>query len=212
MSECFLSDEEIRELNRDLRILIATNGTLTRILNVVADEEIAVQFIKQKIHHVGAEIPECEQLPSGRILQRQTLLKGQSSQNPYVAAESLIAIDVLPPTILTSLTKTDRPIGEVIAADRLETFKEAASVWIGELPGWLALAGYCDSRANRIARRYRIISGGRPVIIITEYFLRSLFQTVPTEEADRRRQAKDIGTTIGDPCAPDDQAATISER
>jgi len=50
MTECILSDEEIRKLNRDLRILIATNGALTRILNVVADDEIVVQIIKQQIH------------------------------------------------------------------------------------------------------------------------------------------------------------------
>ncbi|MGB8206603.1 MAG: chorismate--pyruvate lyase, partial [Mycobacterium sp.] len=37
MTACFLSDEDIRKLDRDLRILIATNGTLSRILTVVAN-------------------------------------------------------------------------------------------------------------------------------------------------------------------------------
>ena len=52
MTECILSGGEIRKLNRDLRILIATNGTLTRILSVVANDEIVVQIIKQQIHDV----------------------------------------------------------------------------------------------------------------------------------------------------------------
>jgi chorismate lyase len=205
MTECFLSDEEIRKLDRDLRILIATNGTLTRILNVVANDEMVVQIIKQQIHHVAPKIPEFEQLASGRVLQRHILLRGRSSGNPFVAAESLIAIDLLPPAITTSLTKTDCPIGEVMAASCLETFKEAAKVWIGELPGWLATAGYQNSQPRTVTRRYRIITGGQPVLIITEYFLRNVFQVAPCEEPDRCQHPNDIDTRSGDRFALNDR-------
>ena len=197
MTECFLSDEEIRTLNRDLRILIATNGTLTRILTVVADDEIVVQIIKQQIHHVAPKIPKLGQLPSGRVLQRNILLKGRRSGKPFVAAESFIAIDLLPPAIVTSLTTTDRPIGEVMAASCLDTFKEAPKVWIGELPGWLALDGYQNSRTRTVARRYRIITGGQPVIIITEYFLQNAFRDEPCEEPARRQRSNHIDTRSG---------------
>jgi chorismate lyase len=174
--ECFLPDDEIRKLNRDLRILIASNGTLTRILGIVADDEIVVQIVEQHVHGVTPRMPVSEQLPTGRVLQRRILLRGRSSGHSFVAAESLIAIDSLPPAITTSLTKTERPIGEVITASCLETFKEEAEVWIGPQPGWLALAGYQNSESRIVARRYRIIAGGQPVIIITEYFLRNVFQ------------------------------------
>ena len=112
VTECFLPDGEIRKLNRDLRILIASNGTLTRILGIVANDEIVVQIVEQQVHEAGAEMPGLEQLPSGRVLQRRILLKGRSSGHAFVAAESLVAIDLLPPAITTSLTKTERPIGE----------------------------------------------------------------------------------------------------
>ncbi len=150
---------EIRKLNRDLRILIATNGTLTRILKVLANEEIVVEIIKQQIHDVAPKIPELEDLAIGRVLQRDILLKGRTSGNAFVAAESLIAIDLLPRAIMTSLTETDRPIGEVMAASCIETFKEEAKVWAGKLPSWLALDGYQNSRTGTVARRYRIIAG-----------------------------------------------------
>ena len=175
----FLSDDEVDKLNRELRILVATNGTLTRILGVVANDEIVLEIIEQQIHDIAPKLPEVEQLPSGRVLQRRILLKGRSSGNPFVAAESLIAIDQLPRAIVTSLTKTDRPIGEVIAASCLETFKEAAKVWIGQPPDWLAVAGYQNAEPRIVARRYRIISEGRPVMIITEYFLRNAFRDAP---------------------------------
>jgi chorismate lyase len=171
MTECFLAGEEIRKLNRDLRILVATDGTLTRILEMVADEEIIVQIINQRIH--PEETAESGQLSGGRILQRHVLLKGRSSGHRFVAAESLIAIDLLPRAITVSLTKTECPIGEIMAASRLEMFKEPADVWIGESPDWLAVAGYQTSHARIVGRRYRIIIGGQPVITIAEYFLES---------------------------------------
>ena len=175
----FLSDDEVDKLNCELRILIATNGTLTRILGVVANDEIVLEIIDQQIRDVAPKLPEVEQLPIGRVLQRHILLKGRSSGNPFVAAESVIAIDQLPPAIVTSLTKTERPIGEVIAASCLETFKEAAKVWVGPPPGWLAVAGHQNAEPRIVARRYRVISEGQPVMIITEYFLRNAFRDTP---------------------------------
>lgn len=184
MTDYTLFDDEIRKLNRDLRILIATNGTLTRMLNVLANDEVVVQIIGQQIHDTAPRIPELDQALVGRVLQRNILLKGRSSGNVFVAAESLVAIDMLPPEVVTSLTRTDRPIGEVMAASYIESFKEAAKVWVGELPDWLALNGYQNSQEKAVGRRYRVLVKGQPVIIITEYFLQSVFQDVSRKESD----------------------------
>ena len=198
MTECILSEDKIRKLNRDLRILIATNGTLTRILSVLANDEIVVQIINQQIHDVMPKVPEFDHLTVGRVLQRNILLKGRRSGHPFVAAESLIAIDLLPPAITTSLVETDRPIGEVMAASCIETFKEEAKVWTGKLPGWLALDGYCNSRTEAVARRYRVIAEAQPALIITEYFLQSVFEDDPSEEPDRHQYSNDIDMRSGD--------------
>lgn len=116
MTECFLSDQEIRKLNRDLRILIAANGTLTRVLNIVADDEVIVQIVKQRIHDVSPKLSEFEQLGQvgvGRVLQRYIILKGRNSEHLFVAAESLIAIDRLPAAIITRLTQTNDPLARL---------------------------------------------------------------------------------------------------
>lgn len=169
MTECFLAGDDIHQLNRDLRILIATNGTLTRILGVVTDEEIVVQIIAQQIH--SRELAQWEQLPDSRILQRRILLNGRNSGRRFVGAESLIAIDLLPDSIAADLMTTNSPIGEIMAASRLETFKEPADVWIAESPDWLAAATRQTAPPKTVGRRYRILIGGRPAIIVTEYFL-----------------------------------------
>ncbi len=194
MTECFLSDEDIRKLDRDLRILIATNGTLTRILNVVADDEIVVQIVKQKIHRMAPHISDFGQTTIGRVLQRRILLKGRSSGIPFVAAESFIAIDLLPAEMTTRLTETDCPIGEVMAAGCLETFKEAAKVWLGSSPGWVASAGLENSRRRIVGRRYRIITRGQPIMVISEYFLRNVFERRAGEGHDHHKYSKGNGT------------------
>ncbi|MUL79798.1 chorismate pyruvate-lyase family protein [Mycolicibacterium sp. CBMA 226] len=169
MTECFLAGEEIHQLNRDLRILIATNGTLTRILGVVTGEEIVVQIVEQQLH--AREVAQWEDLSGSRILQRRVLLNGRTSGRQFVGAESLIAIDLLPPTISADLTSTCAPIGEIMAASRLETFKEPADIWVAESPDWLAAATDQAAQPRTVSRRYRIIIDGQPVIVITEHFL-----------------------------------------
>ena len=176
VTEGFLPDREIQKLNRDLRILIASNGTLTRVLGIVANDDIVVQIVEQQIQDMASRMPDFEQLPSGRILRRRIFLNGRISGHSFIAAESLVAIDLLPPAIMTSLIETERPIGEIMAASCLETFKETAKVWIGQPPGWLAVAGYECSEPRIVGRRYRVMIGAQPVIIITEYFLRNVFQ------------------------------------
>jgi chorismate-pyruvate lyase len=174
MTECLLAAAEFCRLNRDLQLLIGTNGTLTRILRVVADEEIVVQIIDQKIRPPVADEVGSGLLAGERILQRHVLLKGRSSGQQFVAAESLVAVDLLPRAIATSLTETHCSIGEIMAAGRLETFKEPAEVWVGEIPDWFVVDGHRTPQPRTVGRRYRIISGGRPVIVITEYFIDSL--------------------------------------
>jgi chorismate lyase len=137
-----------------------------------------VQVVGQQLHADAPPIAGLRQIPSGRVLQRRILLKGRSSGEAYVAAESLVAVDLLPPAITKSLTETQRPIGEVMAASYLETFKENAQVWIGPPPDWLALPGQ-NSEPRIVARRYCIMAGGQPAIIITEHFLRNVFRNAP---------------------------------
>lgn len=172
MTSHHMSEDEIQTLNRDLRILLATDGTLTRMLRIVYNEEITVKIINQQIR-LAAPIHTPEFDGSiGRVLDRQILLCGRSSGTPFIAAESLIAIDLLPASITKALTETNRPIGETIAASRLETYKEPVTVWIDELPSWTGLRNHPRERPRAVTRRYCMTSGGQPVIVITEYFLR----------------------------------------
>src|ERR1700760_1420088 len=77
-AESYLPEAEIRLLDRDLRILIACNGTLTRTLGIVADDEIVVDIVDQQFCGDSPRLPESDAQLRGRVLQRRVFLKGRS--------------------------------------------------------------------------------------------------------------------------------------
>ena len=137
------------------------------------------KIVEQQIHDVAPKIPELEQLAISSAWTFGSYLKVRSMGNPFVAEESWIAIDLLPPAIMTRLITTDCPIGEVMAASCLETFKEAPQVWLGELPGWLAFAEYQNSQPRTVGRRYRIISRGNRSLLSQNISFEVFFQDAP---------------------------------
>lgn len=170
-----LSKQDIQSFSRDIQILLATNGTLTRILSVVIDEEVEVEVFEQTVNdRLPGFSPSGEPI-DGRLLQRKVLLRGKLSGKPFVAAESSIAIDLLPPPLVANLKQTNRPIGEIIATSCLELFKEAPEVWMGDPPHWSLPAVNHTLRQKTIGRRYRMIIAGRPAIVVSEYFPLDLF-------------------------------------
>ncbi|MHA7653902.1 chorismate--pyruvate lyase family protein [Mycobacterium sp. ML4] len=175
LSSSFLTDEEIRNFSRDLRILLATNGTLTRILGVLANDEIVTQVIDQDIHPAAPDAGKPEDLFEGRLLRRRALLKGASSNTIFVVAESFIAIDLVPSKLAANLIEMDGPIGESILANSIEIFKETPKVWMDTLPHWLAADEYQDTGRAAVARQYRVTIRSKPAIVITEYFPQSVF-------------------------------------
>ncbi|WP_204078975.1 chorismate--pyruvate lyase family protein [Mycobacterium riyadhense] len=164
----FLAAEEVRELSRDLRMLIATNGTLTGILGIVIDDDIDVEIVEQQSPSTAPETAYSERSIGGSM-QRRFLLKGRCSGNPFVAVEALIAVDLLPPALVTSLMTTHRPLCELMISNGVESYRETAKVWMGKLPTWAA-SGSCQDSGPTVGRQYRTFIGGKPALIITEYF------------------------------------------
>lgn len=151
------------------RILLATDGTLTHILEAYADE--AVYLVK--LQHSFLTDPAARR-PFGladdeRALRRVILLRGSRSGATFIHADSVVMMDRLPPGMAEALTETDRPIGKLLADCRAETFREIADVW--EVHD-AEIASHFDIQPHDplLARTYRILSGGRPLAWITETF------------------------------------------
>jgi chorismate-pyruvate lyase len=151
------------------RILLISDGTLTDTLEAAFREPICLRKISHEIHPARSPVDELD-LPHGEmVMQRQILLCGSSSGRTYVYADSLLAVDRLPPRFREELLESNVPMGRLWSEHRLETWKELLAVARHPMG---KLAQHFQTAADRdcLVRRYRVFSSGRPLMSITEHF------------------------------------------
>jgi chorismate-pyruvate lyase len=151
------------------RILLVTDGTLTDTLEAAFLEPIGLRKIALDILTATARVDELEICPGQPLLQRKILLYGETSLRPYVYAESLLALDRLPAKFREELIHSDTPMGRLWSEHKMETWKELLTVGRYRTE---KLAGYLGTEpgADCLMRRYRLISGGLPLMTIEEHF------------------------------------------
>jgi chorismate-pyruvate lyase len=210
-------------------MLVATDGTVTRMLEAFTGEEIKVVKLDQSFGAVGqpgshgrdsqgperpvragntgperpvragntaperpvradglAEDAALESGAGATLIRRTILLRGKESLTNYVHARSVVMVDRVPVTMVYGMIYTNKPVGLLLAADRVETSREILSV--GKEPAG-AHGGFfdLDADAPMIVRTYRILVRGLPALLITERFPAACF-VEPVPMAGRSRQ------------------------
>ena len=156
-----------------LRTLLVTDGTVTKSLEAFYWEPIEVETVSQAVVRAEADI---EWLDLGRgeeILARRVNLRGRTSSVLYTRANSLIRPLLIPEALRARLMTGALGIGELIRDCGLETYRELLEIGISG-----SMAASTDAEAaggTQIHRTYRIVVGGKPAILITEYFPMALF-------------------------------------
>ncbi len=151
------------------RVLLVTDGTLTEILEAYFAERIALVKLSQQMIAATASHALLDPIPGETLIARKILLQGARSRSNYVYAESLVAVDRLAPSFRDALLTSDTPLGRLWLEHKLETFKLMHEVSCRPAN---SLAHYFESREEEplLARTYRVISAGRVVMVISEYF------------------------------------------
>lgn len=156
------------------RILLATDGTLTHILEAYAAEPV---YLVKLFHASVDDRAERERLgldDDERALRRIILLRGTKSDATFVYADSVVMLDRLPSMVAEGLVETDTPIGKLLFSCRAETFREIIAMGEEREPGVAAHFGI-GSSDPLVFRTYQIVFDGRPVTRITEKFPRASF-------------------------------------
>jgi chorismate-pyruvate lyase len=151
--------------------LESTSGTVTNFLEQLVGESIDAEAHHQDI--IGA--PTSNHLgvaPGEPLLQRAATLRGRRTGFSYVYAESIIVTSRLPTKFGLRLESSIDPIGRIldemgIAVTRKNLVEPDGSV-VCRPNGAMKLGDYL------LARTYRIDSGQTPLMVITEWFLRTL--------------------------------------
>jgi chorismate-pyruvate lyase len=156
------------------RILLVTDGTVTEILEAYSGESMRLVKLLEQVQVLSAPLPGLELAAGERAVLRQILLQGKMSLRTFLFAESYIALDRLDDSLRAGLLESHKPIGFLMQERRMETFREILGC--GHASSG-SLAHYFDAEPtdSMLWRTYRVISGGQPIMQITEKFPESQF-------------------------------------
>jgi chorismate-pyruvate lyase len=151
------------------RIILISNGTLTKLLENLIGEQLTVLKLQENIESTQNEIPYLELLANQQIIQRKICLQGQNSKKNWLYAESIIVPDRLSELFRQDLLESQIPIGKLWAKHRIEMFKELSQPF-EESAGQLATHFGIAAEDILLGRTYRIFSNQQPIMMLTEKF------------------------------------------
>lgn len=148
-----------------------TNGSVTEFL-----EQLVGESIDARAHHhemIVAPTSNRLNVPEGEpLLQRAATLCGRTSGSAYVYAESLIATNRLPTSFCHRLESSIDPIGRI-----LDEMGIAVTRTNMDVPDAFATSRPVGDELVRdylLARTYRIETQRKPLMVINEWFLKTL--------------------------------------
>ncbi|WP_295384518.1 chorismate pyruvate-lyase family protein [uncultured Thiodictyon sp.] len=175
---------QLAELAPFLRALLVTDGTVTKALEAYFWEPVAVDTLEQRFETAEEPVPWIGLAAGDRCLIRDARLRGVHSGRIFAEALSLIRTELIPPDFRRRLIDREIGIGVLIRDSGLESYREVLDVGLdhgddapGEPPGSAPgpAPGPAGDNERFVFRTYRIVIGGRPVILITERFPLTLF-------------------------------------
>ena len=131
------------------------------------------ETMSQAVVRAEADIEWLDLRAADEIIVRRVNLRGRTSGVVYTRAHSLIRPQFIPEALRGRLVAGSLGIGELIRDCGLETYRELLE--IGASPSMPGRADGDDEDGSVIHRTYRIVVGGRPAILVTEYFPMSVF-------------------------------------
>ncbi len=171
-----LNDIAFQEMDPFLRVLLVTDGTVTKFLEAYLWEPISVERSLQQETFLKQDEPLLGLKKGESVILRRILLRGARTGKAYTFAESLIRIQLLEPSIQKDLLEGRLGVGELLRDRRLETYREILEFGREKAGEELALHFKIKSSDPVYYRRYRITIKGSPVILITERFFEGHFR------------------------------------
>lgn len=151
------------------RVMLASDGTLTDVLEAAFQEPIKVVRLAMQMCKTESACALVDPDHAQPTIERQVILTGANSRTAYVYAESWIAVDRLPAPLRSCLFQSGAALGRQWAECNLETRKELVTA--SRVPHSGARAYIqTDPGVEWLERAYRLFSGGRPIMLIKECF------------------------------------------
>lgn len=151
------------------RLVLHHDGTLTDLIEALVAEPIGLEKLEHRPMTAGAR-DEALDLDRGEpLVERRINLHGRLSRTIYVYAETRVAVQRLPSALSHALETSDTPLGRLCRQHRLELYREPVT-WQARAAGRLSGPLRTGDETMVFARCYRMLCGGRPAVLIREFF------------------------------------------
>lgn len=160
---------EFSELSMIQRIMLMTDGTLTKMLETYTQEYIDVVKLAENEVTLAEDIPSMWVRAGRKVVDRKILLQGCTTRRNWLYAESIVIPDRLDEEFQYHLLASHTPIGKLWVKHKLETFKERVRYW-RESADDLAFHFDLQRHDTLLARTYLVYSNSKPTMMITEKF------------------------------------------
>ncbi len=166
---------ELSQLAPLQRIILTTDGTLTKVLEAYLLEKIhIIKLIEEKMV-LAKDILPLEIQIGEEVIRRTVTLQGEKSLRHWLYAESIIIPERLDTNFNRDLVEQKHvPIGKLWLQHRIEIFKQLMLI-TRETAGELANYFNIPKEDNLLGRTYCVYSGKRPIMMITDRFPESYF-------------------------------------
>jgi chorismate-pyruvate lyase len=157
------------ELTPFQRAVLVIDGTVTRFIEAYALEPVEIVRLDQSEAPLLQDDPWLVLAAGSPVIRRQVMLRGVTSGQCFVWAESLIVVARLSADMRADLQTDPGGLGRIMLDSGLETRREA--LWYGrerrtDLPAPVA----AETAGDFLTRTYRVIANREPLMMITERF------------------------------------------
>ncbi|MEU4773162.1 chorismate pyruvate-lyase family protein [Micromonospora sp. NPDC023644] len=148
------------------RMVVASDGSTTSLLESYLDEPLRVEVLPQRPARAGEAAAWPEQPLTPELLVRYSTLVGAHTGTVAAYARCLIAVDRLPAAARADISRGDELIGRALRAHRVEQHREILAEGRGRPPATLTGPEHPDLPWRTVL----IVVGGAPAMLITEWF------------------------------------------
>ncbi len=151
------------------KILLTTDGSITRIFEALTGEEVSVDTEKREVIPADDEIANVLKIePGDEVNFRVVNLK--NSKGVLVHATSYAPLKRIPDEFKNKIMKADVPIGKIMSELKIEARREIVSCSVVHADKRLADLFDVPENSNLLQRNYNIIHKGKVLLNITEIF------------------------------------------
>ncbi|MDK2973855.1 MAG: beta-ribofuranosylaminobenzene 5-phosphate synthase [Methanofollis sp.] len=164
-------EKEVGALSPMQKILLGTDGSVTTLLENALGCEVTVHTLSQEVvsadEHTAASLGIC---PGEQVNHRIVTLNESGSGKALLYAVSDTPLSRLDPSFRDDLMRADIPIGRIMRMHRIEARREIDDVRMCRAGSAISDVFGIFRHEPLLSRRYRIITGGEPLIAIRETF------------------------------------------